>query len=355
MLDTGAGALVLWIADLAPGFVALARRRGHSPGAAATRWGKPVRGRAWMLLIVLAAHSGWAMYPVLNKALLAYLPPFTLLMTGNGLALVIAFFVARPHLSRALWSSKTLWIFSLVTAARSVTNILSIKYTLAIYVQLVNLSTPFFVAWLSYLLLKEHVPPFTLRALLASSVGAFLVLSPHPASLQLPRGSTDLPGIVLALLSSAFLGLYMTVRDTHPTAIYFQQTLTLVILYAGLSLLSGEDWGVWRNQPAQVWLGMIVLAIVVLTGAALLQIWALSLVNAALFSTLISWRLVVALIAAWLILGERLVSLWQVIGAFIVIVVVTLYLGYQALQRTRLPQPDLAQIALETDRSGPIT
>jgi membrane protein implicated in regulation of membrane protease activity len=78
-------------------------------------------------------------------------------------------------------------------------------------------------------------------------------------------------------------------------------------------------------------------------------------VNAALFSTLISWRLVVALIAAWLILGERLVSLWQVIGAFIVIVVVTLYLGYQALQRTRLPQPDLAQIALETDRSGPIT
>jgi drug/metabolite transporter (DMT)-like permease len=99
---------------------------------------------------------------------------------------------------------------------------------------------------------------------------------------------------------------------------------------------------------------MIALAIVVLAGAALLQIWALSLVNAALFSTLISWRLVVALIAAWPILGERLVSVWQVIGALIVIVVVSLYLGYQALQRTRSPQPDPAQMALDVDHSGPI-
>ena len=128
----------------------------------------------------------------------------------------------------------------------------------------------------------------------------------------------------------------ITAHDAHPTAVYFQQTLTLVILYASLSLLSREDWGVWRNLPLQVWLGVTVLAIVVLAGAALLQIWALSMVNAALFSTLISWRLVVALIAAWPILGERLVSGWQVMGALIVIAVVTLYLAYQALHpRTR--------------------
>ena len=142
----------------------------------------------------------------------------------------------------------------------------------------------------------------------------------------------------------------ITAHDAHPTAVYFQQTLTLVILYASLSLLSREDWGVWRNLPLQVWLGVAVLAIVVLAGAALLQIWALSMVNAALFSTLISWRLVVALIAAWPILGERLVSNWQVMGALIAIAVITLYLGYQALHpRTRPLQPDSAQIALDVD------
>jgi hypothetical protein len=55
--------------------------------------------------------------------------------------------------------------------------------------------------------------------------------------------------------------------------------------------------------------------------------------NAALFSTLISWRLVVALIAAWPLLGERLVSVWQVVGALLVMAAVTFYLGYQALHQ----------------------
>jgi drug/metabolite transporter (DMT)-like permease len=300
------------------------------------------KGRVWMPLVALAAHSGWAMYPVLNKALLAHLPPFTLLMVANGLSLAVAFFISRTYLSRALFRSRALWVFALVTAARSITNILAIKYTLAIYVQLINLSTPFYVAWMGRMLLKEKVPPYTLPALALGSLGAYLVISPDPLGLQLPRGSTDLLGIALALVSSAFLGLYMTwarkmtTRDAHPAAVYFQQTLTLVILYICLSLLSGEDWGLLLEQPSQVWLGIVALVLIVLVGAALLQIWALSVVNAALFSTLISWRLVVALIAAWLLLGERLVSVWQVGGSLLVIATVTCYLAYQALRLRKL-------------------
>ena len=300
------------------------------------------KSRAWIPLVVLAAHSGWAMYPVLNKVLLAHLPPFTLLMVANSLALAAAFFISRPYLSSALFRSRALWVFALVTAARSITNILAIKYTLAIYVQLINLSTPFYVVWMGRVLLKEKVPPYTLPALALSSLGAYLVISPDPISLQLPRGSTDLLGIALALVSSAFLGLYMTwarkmtTRDAHPAAVYLQQTLTLVILYVCLSQLSGEDWGLLLEQPLQVWLGIAALVLIVLVGAALLQIWALSVVNAALFSTLISWRLVVALIAAWPLLGERLVSVWQVGGSLLVMVTVTCYLAYQALHVRKL-------------------
>ncbi len=298
----------------------------------------------WALLIALTAHSGWAMYPVLNKALLAYLPPFTLLMVANGLALILAFFVARPRLSRTLLTDRAMLIFALITAARSITNILAVKYTLAIYVQLINLSTPFHVAWLARLLLKEKSPPYTFSALTVSGLGACLVIAPNPTGLQWLPGPTDLLGIGLALLSSVFLGLYMTwsrqitLHDTHPMAAYFQQTLTLAILYTSLSWLTGEDWGVLRAQPLQVWLGIGALVAIVLVGAALLQIWALSRINAALFSTLISWRLVVALVAAWGLVGERLQSIWQAIGALLVMVTVTLYLGYQASQGSiRIP------------------
>ena len=80
-------------------------------------------------------------------------------------------------------------------------------------------------------------------------------------------------------------------------------------------------------------MGIAALALVVLVGAALLQIWALSQINAALFSTLISWRLVVALIAAWLLSGERLSSVWQIVGVVLVMAAVTAFLAYQAFRR----------------------
>ena len=117
------------------------------------------------------------------------------------------------------------------------------------------------------------------------------------------------------------------------TAAYFQQTLALVILYVSLSLLGGDDWGILLKQPTQVWVGIAALARVVLVGAALLQIWALSQINAALFSTLISWRLVVALIAAWLLSGERLSSVWQIACAVLVMAAVTAFLAYQAFHQ----------------------
>ena len=117
------------------------------------------------------------------------------------------------------------------------------------------------------------------------------------------------------------------------TAAYFQQTLALVILYVSLSLLGGDEWGILLKQPTQVWVGIAALARVVLVGAALLQIWALSQINAALFSTLISWRLVVALIAAWLLSGERLSSVWQIVGVVLVMAAVTAFLAYQAFHR----------------------
>ena len=57
-----------------------------------------------------------------------------------------------------------------------------------------------------------------------------------------------------------------------------------------------------------------------------LQITALSRLRAAFYSSLSAWRLVVALVGAALLLGERLTSAWQVFGALVVVVTVTLYL-----------------------------
>jgi drug/metabolite transporter (DMT)-like permease len=120
-----------------------------------------------------------------------------------------------------------------------------------------------------------------------------------------------------------------TVNDAHPAVFHFQQALTLVTVHGTISLVSGEDWGAWRGQPAEVWVGFAVLVLVLLVGAAFM-IFSLSRVNATLVSTLISWRLVVALLVAWPLLGERLVTLWQAVGALLVMATVTAYVAYQA-------------------------
>ena len=71
----------------------------------------------------------------------------------------------------------------------------------------------------------------------------------------------------------------------------------------------------------------------VLAGANLGQIGALRHLGAPLVSSLLGWRLVSALIIAGVLLGERLTSLWQVMGALIVLVTITWYLWQQRYRR----------------------
>jgi threonine/homoserine efflux transporter RhtA len=67
-------------------------------------------------------------------------------------------------------------------------------------------------------------------------------------------------------------------------------------------------------------------------GGGLTQVLAISRINASLFSTLLSWRLVIAVGVGWLLLGERLTSAWQALGLAMVVVTITLYVRHQARQ-----------------------
>lgn len=296
----------------------------------------------------LMAHTAWALYPVLSKRALAYLPPLSLLAVGYAVATLMAWFLARPHLRRSHLTDPNLWILSFVVVGRSVTNILSVKFTLAIYVQLLNLMTPFFVAILAWIVLRESVPPLTFRALLASTLGAALVIVQSPlnvAGLLTVISRDDLLGIGLALSSSIFLALYMlwtrraaNYKAIHPWVVFLQQCLSLVLVDGLISVLAGEDWTAWGRMPAEGWLFFVAILLVVMLGANLLQISALARLQAALFSSLIGWRMVVVLVAAALLLGERLVTPWQVGGLALVVVSVTWYLRRQ-VRRPRLRQP----------------
>ncbi len=292
--------------------------------------------RATTIGLALAAHTGFGLYVVLVKYLFRYLPPFGVLAVAFGIAVPATFLVARPTFGWRNFCCAPIWLLLGIVVIRSVSKLLALQFTLATYVQLIDLSVPFFTPILARMLLREAMPSRTLSALAAISLGSFLVVTVDPFNVHLPNGSSDLVGIGLGLTTSLAMALgvvytrYLTTRRRlSPASVFFQQIMALAITYGVLSALTGESWQPFAALTVSNWIIYVLFIVVAIIGGGLAQVLSISRINATLFSTLLSWRLAVALGAGWALLGERLTSVWQGIGAVMVILVITLYLQHQ--------------------------
>jgi drug/metabolite transporter (DMT)-like permease len=294
--------------------------------------------RPW-IFAALAAHTGWGAYPSLGRYLqtVTSLPSMSLLAVGSAVALVALLIVVRPRLEPRLFRSRLMWLFIVILIARATTNLLATRYTLAIYVQLITLMTPFLVVVISATLLRERLPPYTGRAIVIATIGALLMMSGglSRADLTLTYTAQDWLGMGLAFISSLTLALYMIIIRRGARQSISGKSMLLVQLGAILvfsllvSPLLGEDWGSWASMTPYDWLIFAAFSLGVLFGANTGQVGALRHLGAPMVSSLLAWRLVSALIFAALLLDERLTSLWQLLGALIVLVTVTWYLRKQ--------------------------
>lgn len=88
-------------------------------------------------------------------ALFAYSQPraqLSLYLVGNTLVVVMLAVIVLPRISPRILRSRALWLVAVVVVFRAITNLLATGLTQAIYVQLITLMTPFFVALLSWTL-----------------------------------------------------------------------------------------------------------------------------------------------------------------------------------------------------------
>lgn len=303
----------------------------------------PSSSRWFWVAASLAAHTGWGAYPVLARYLqtISDLPSLSILAFGNLICLLISGPFMFPRIGAYLLRSRIIWLFALVVVIRAVTNMLAARFTLAIYVQLITLMTPFVVALLSATIFREKLPPYTIPAISLSLLGALLMMSGDisGAGISLQLSASDWLGIAMAFTSSLSLAFYMlliprTVKGDVPgEAVFIVQLVTLAIVTGLLSLLIGEDWGRYAVIGLGDWAVFLAFVIFVLLGANLGQISALRHLGAPLVSSMMAWRLISTLSIAALLLGEQLTSIWQVLGALIVLVTITLYLWRQRAAR----------------------
>lgn len=291
------------------------------------------------IFVALVAHAGWGAYPVLARYLqtVSRLPSMSLLAAGNFVVLLIFAVTLLPRTDTRALRLPLLWFFGLMVVVRGVTNLLAARYTLSIYVQLITQMTPFLVSLLSTVLLRESLPRFTGRAISLCLAGALLMMSGNVGEINAAAVVTrnDWLGIALAITSSLALAIYMilvrrTVRhQVSGEALLLIHLLALFTFSISASLLAGENWSQWQRVGPADWLVFAAFSVGVLLGANLGQINALRHLGAPLVSSMLAGRLVSALAVGALLLGERLTSLWQLLGAGVVLVTITWYLRQQ--------------------------
>jgi hypothetical protein len=120
-----------------------------------------------------------------------------------------------------------------------------------------------------------------------------------------------------------------SVSNISAEAMLFVQLVALTITCGAMSLVLGEQWYQFAVIGPHDWAVFAAFVVFVLLGANLGQIVALRQLGAPLISSTMGWRLISALGLAALLLGEQLQNLWQVLGAIIVLVTITVYLQQQ--------------------------
>ena len=391
-----------------------------TPNATAARARKRV-----LLGVVLAAGSqlGWGLYPVFARALQTQQPSLStlellialnaisataLLVLSGAKALLRATFVrmrggnssggsgggsaaSRPSAKGngpvARWLKArprfTVAIFSLVIAARAISNVASAAFAPAHWLVMIALTTPFFTAALGRFVFGDPLPPGTLPALLCGLFGSGLaiwggramegdeqrvadarhaeqqqqqsmgggggnnftglsgegsgVLAPAPSMSEL------MFGVGLAFLSTIALALYQHLVQLTKGLLAESQVLALnyaVVLTPCVAVLGIETWmgeadfmlGKLRALGVLQWVYLLLFALVVYVGANLAQQLAIRSLGPTLLAAVMPLRLVSSVAGSYAVLGEGIDSAAEALGLLLVALTAIAYLSHRVLR-----------------------
>ncbi len=300
------------------------------------------RSMAFYVWLGVLGQVIWGSYPVFAKRAMQEFPKFSLLAVATLAAGGASLWLIRREDKRPwreiftlLVHARALWALAFFVVLRSVSNILAISLTRATWVQLVYLMTPFMVAILGTLFFDEVTPRYTYQALLLSTVGAALALVEDWAHALAGFTSQDVLGLVVAFFSMTALATYFQFirrsrqRQASNGLIMFQQSLAIFTTYLILTWVTGEDWSQWTRASTAGWMYALLVIFWVQVGGNVVQITAIGGASPALITSLMPLRLISALVLGWLVLGEQLHTVWQWLGASIVLVTVSTYLWLQ--------------------------
>eukprot|EP00929_Paragymnodinium_shiwhaense_P029220 TRINITY_DN16797_c1_g4_i1.p1 TRINITY_DN16797_c1_g4~~TRINITY_DN16797_c1_g4_i1.p1 ORF type:complete len:383 (-),score=16.95 TRINITY_DN16797_c1_g4_i1:88-1179(-) len=155
----------------------------------------------WIWLGILT-HLVWGLYPVAARYLQVVLglPGLLTLSASMLLAMVLVQGTTCVGLGGKN-GLETGLAYSFLVCGRASSNMISAKYTSALYIGIVTALAPFVVALLSWAALREDRPKYLAPALVLSSLGSILAIIGQSGGESTPLSSSDAIGMAMAVVS----------------------------------------------------------------------------------------------------------------------------------------------------------
>ncbi|EFC37211.1 predicted protein [Naegleria gruberi] len=262
---------------------------------------------------------------------------------------------------------------------RSFTNVVSSKYTSALFVQLFALTTPFILAFLTVFVYNRwfirdvnNKEKFGLKAGLTMVVtfvgGAIIIIGsivPKSENVSLPWYSFiftyqidfnsisenitlwDLLGIASSIISSVCLVWYMlslrymkqeesqgNAVSVTGESLFILQLFILALTFVVPSLIV-DDWTLWTRLNTKDWIMFFGFTIFVYMMANHLNIFAISMLGSTRVGSMLALRLISTIFFSILILQESLKSIWQLLGCIIVLASVSYFMYSESQQEKK--------------------
>ncbi|RNB92339.1 DMT family transporter [Brevibacillus fluminis] len=275
-------------------------------------------GCLWLSL----AAAIWGGVYVVSKVVLAYIPPFTLLIIRFTISLLIlgAIVVARKeYVSKRDLPLMMLAGFVGVTISIAA-QFLGTKLSNAHMGAIITSASPAFIAVFAVWLLKERISIHQIVGISLATAGVLVVVG-------LPDSSGEghsLTGNLILLVAAVSWGLY-TVLCKRATQTYSSLTVTAYVSFFGVlfssPLMIWEmsttpiDWGFgW-----EIWAGVLYVGVISTTVAFYLWNKGFEMVQAGSGAVFFFFQPIVGTLFGWLLLGEHL-SFGFFIGAACILV-----------------------------------
>ncbi len=283
--------------------------------------GRAPAGRPWEIHAALAgAQVGFALFPILGKLVLAWIPPlpFAALRVAAAAAVleVVRRVPAREAIRRA--DVPRLVLYGLLGVSfNQILFIMGLSLTSAIHTTILTATIPVFTVAAAVALKRERLTIPAIAGIALAAAGALVLLNAQ----RMPWGSPSLSGDLLLLANCTSYSLYLVLSRTLLaryrvatfTAAVFRYGAVLICLVALPGLLRLEP----RRIPSSAWASLFGVVVLCTVLPYLLNSWALARTDASRVAFYVFLQPLMSTILAILVLGEVLTL--RVVGASLLI------------------------------------